>query len=262
MTLLASRPLAMTTMLFCLVGVSGGEYEGGPFVVDFVSQFAFIICRHACSRSFLTVTRELPPTTSKNISIACTRLRACITRLSCVLCDFSETKVPLSATANKLVFKENGIDHRSSYQLAVDGQLSQEWIDCSVSKTSTPTVWLSIDLGRLYSVNKIRLLSRLQFGSGSRIYVGKKASTSNGTNDHQCGSSVVFPNPAPSTFIDFLCSPVDWVQYLSIRRSGYTDIPRTNGQYLQVCEVEVYYDETEGRNTWHVAYLADYILFL
>ena len=172
--------------------------------------------------------------------------------------------MPLSATANKLVLEENGIDPSSSYQSAVDGQLSQDWIDCAVSKTSTPTVWLSIDLGRLYSVNKIRLLSRLRFGRGSRIYVGKKATTSNGTNDHQCGSSVVFPDSAPSTFIDFPCSPVDWVQYVSIRRSGYTDILRTNtgSQYLQVCEVEVYYDETKGRNTWHIAYLADYFLFL
>ena len=155
---------------------------------------------------------------------------------------FAETKVNL--TTNKLAFHKNGIHSQSSYQRAADGQLGQKWADCAVSESSTPIVWLSIDLGHLYSVNKIRLLlSSLRYGNGTEVYVGKSAIKSDGTNDYQCGTSV---NVASSTFTDFPCSPVNWVQHVSIRQTGQDG--KGGNQWLLVCEVEVYYNGTEGRN--------------
>ena len=166
-------------------------------------------------------------------------------------------KVDLITTA-KLEFQKNGLAATSSYQRALDDPLKQDWGDCAVSESSKPTIWLSIDLGYLYSVNKIRMASRLNFGIGSEVYVGKNAIKSDGTSDHQCGSSVGIPNPAPSTLTNFPCSSVNWVQYVSIRRHEQTGWA---GQFLQVCKVEVYYDENEGKNvtrTW----LANYFLFI
>ena len=158
----------------------------------------------------------------------------------------------LNAATNKLKFEKNGLYSGSSYDGAVDGQLSQTWGDCAISQSSTPTVWLSIDLLHLYSVTKIRFLTRNQYGKGIEVYVGKDAIDSDGITNHRCGSSVVFPNTAPPTFTDFSCSPINWVQHVSIRRHGQDD-GKGDPQYLHTCEIEVYYDETEGKNvtkTW------------
>ena len=165
--------------------------------------------------------------------------------------------MPLDAKANKLKFEKTGLYSGSSYDLAVDvglndGQSIQMFADCAGSESSTPTVWMSIDLLHLYSVSKIRFLTRFKYGIGTEVYVGNDSITSNGTSDYQCGSGVAIPNPAPSTFTDFLCSTANWVQHVSIRRTGRVD--GVGGvQYLQVCKVEVYYNENEGKNvtrTW------------
>ena len=160
---------------------------------------------------------------------------------------FVEKEVTLNAVANKLKFEEKDIDSRSSYDLAVDGKIRQNWGDCAVSQSSTPTVWMSIDLLHLYSVTKIKYLTRHRYGKGIEVYVGKSSIKLNGTSDYQCGSTVYISDPAPSTFTNISCSPVNWVQHVSIRRHGQDD-GKGDPQYLQVCEVEVYYDETEGRN--------------
>ena len=155
--------------------------------------------------------------------------------------------MPLNAATNKLKFEKKNIATGSSYDLAVDGKWDKRaWGDCAVSKTSTPTVWLSIDLLHLYSVTKIRFLTRTKYGIGIEVYVGNTIK-SDGTSDYQCGSGVDIPNPAPPTFTDFPCSSVNWVQHVSIRRHGQDD-GAGDPQYLQPCEIEVYYDETEGRN--------------
>ena len=169
---------------------------------------------------------------------------------------FVEKEVTLNAVTNKLKFEEKDIDSRTSYDLAVDGKTSQIWEDCAISQSSTPTIWLSIDLLHLYSVTKIRFLTRDKYGIGIEVYVGKDAIDSDGITNHRCGSGVTIPNPP--TFTEFSCSPINWVQHVSIRRTGYQDIG--SSQYLQVCEVEVYYDETEGRNLTRTR-LANYFLF-
>ena len=170
----------------------------------------------------------------------------CLEHVEFTVC-FVEMKVILNAAANKLVFEETGIATGSSYDLAVDGKIRQNWGDCAVSQSSTPTVWMSIDLLHLYSVTKIKYLTRHRYGKGIEVYVGKSSIKLNGTSDYQCGSSAVFPNTAPSTLTDFPCSPINWVQHVSIRRHGQDD-GVGDPQYLQPCEIEVYYDETEGRN--------------
>ncbi|XP_065834706.1 uncharacterized protein [Oscarella lobularis] len=167
-----------------------------------------------------------------------------LTMIVCLDHVSGEMKVILNAAANKLVFKETGIATGSSYDLAVDGKTGQNWGDCAASQSSTPTIWLSIDLLHLYSVTKIRFLTRHRYGRGIEVYVGKDAIDSDGITNHQCGSSVTIPSPAPSTFTDFSCSPINWVQYVSIRRHGQDD-GAGDLQYLQPCEIEVYYDETE-----------------
>ena len=168
--------------------------------------------------------------------------------------------MPLNAVTNKLTFKKHGLYSGSSYDRAVDlglndGQSIQTFADCAVSASSTPTVWMSIDLLHLYSVSKIKFLSRFKFGIGTEVYVGNDSIKSNGTTNHRCGKDVTIPiisQTAISLFTDFSCSPINWVQYVSIRRHGQDD-GAGNPQYLQVCKVEVYYNENEGKNvtrTW------------
>ncbi|XP_065845611.1 cell adhesion molecule DSCAM-like [Oscarella lobularis] len=150
------------------------------------------------------------------------------------------TKVNL--TSSMLTYEKNGLDAPSPpYDFAVDGQLELTYSFCAVSAASDP-VWLAIDLHSLYSVSNVKLLSRSQYGRGAEIFVGKNVS-SNGTNDYRCGSSVVISNPAQATLTDFACSTINWVQYVSVRRAGYVDW--RGSQYLSVCEVEVYFNETE-----------------
>ena len=154
---------------------------------------------------------------------------------------FAVTKVNL--TSSMLTYEKNGLDAPSPpYDFAVDGQLGLTYSFCAVSAASDP-VWLAIDLHSLYSVSNVKLLSRSQYGRGAEIFVGKNVS-SNGTNDYRCGSSVVISNPAQATLTDFACSTINWVQYVSVRRAGYVDW--RGSQYLSVCEVEVYFNETEG----------------
>ena len=166
--------------------------------------------------------------------------------LSLLSAFFVEKTLALNAVTNKLKFEKNGILAQSFYYPAVDGKIGQTWGDCAVSASSTPTVWLSIDLLYLYSVTKIRFLTRNKYGIGIEVYVGNTIK-SDGTSDYQCGSGVAIPNPAPSTFTDFSCSPINWVQYVSIRRHGQDD-GKGDPQYLQPCEIEVHYNENEGKN--------------
>ncbi|XP_065834069.1 uncharacterized protein [Oscarella lobularis] len=127
-----------------------------------------------------------------------------------------------------------------SYADAVDVQTGQNLTDCPNSSYSgLRPVWLSINLGRLFSVSKIRMLSRLHFGSGSKIYVGKTAIKEDGNidsnKDHQCDIRA-YPTTGPiKTFTNFSCSPIRWIQYVTIHRPIYDN--------LQVCKVEVYYNE-------------------
>ena len=136
----------------------------------------------------------------------------------------------------------------TSYADAVDGQTGQDWTECANSAYSdSGLVVLTIDLGHLYSVNKIRMLSRKKYGSGSLVYVGQTPIQADGSidqaNDYQCGGS--YPSgTAPRSLTDFICSTIHWVRYVSIWRSSRN---RGNGHYLQVCEIEVYYNENEGR---------------
>ena len=62
----------------------------------------------------------------------------------------------------------------TSYAQAVDGHLGQKWSECANSALApSRPVWLTIDLGRLYSVNNVKMLSRGNYGRESEIYVGK-----------------------------------------------------------------------------------------
>ena len=134
-----------------------------------------------------------------------------------------------------------------SYADAVDAQTGQKLTDCPNSSYSgLRPVFLSINLGRLVSVSKIRMLSRLQFGSGSKMYVGKTAIKEDGTidsnKDHQCDIHRNYPTTGPiKTFTNFSCSPIRWIQYVTIHRPNYKN--------LQVCKVEVYYNERTGRES-------------
>ena len=155
-----------------------------------------------------------------------------------------ETKVNLGA---KMLKYGNGLSNAnsgsSSYADAVDGQTGQEWTECANSARSpSGLVVLTADLGHLYSVNKIRMLSRRQYGSGSLVYVGQTPIQADGSidqaKDYKCGGS--YPSgTAPRSLTDFVCSTIRWVRYVSIWRN--------NGFHLQVCEIEVCYNENEGR---------------
>ena len=147
-----------------------------------------------------------------------------------------------------LKFRDPGLYESSltSYNNAVDGQMGQTYVDCANSGRSDQNpMWLSIDLGHLYSVSKIRMLSRLNFGAGSRIYVGQTAINSDESSDptkgYQCGST--YPRTAPTTLTDFVCSTIQWVQYVTIWREATTS---SHSYYLQLCEIEVYYNENKG----------------
>ena len=154
-----------------------------------------------------------------------------------------EKKVTLDA---KMLKYGNGLSNAqsgsSSYAYAVDGQMGQEWTKCANSALSdSGLVVLTIDLGHLYSVNKIRMISRTFYGSGSLVYVGQTPIQADGsidqTKDYQCGGG--YPSGvAPQSPTDFVCSTIRWVRYVSIWRD--------NGHYLHVCEIEVYYNENEG----------------
>ncbi|XP_065834079.1 uncharacterized protein [Oscarella lobularis] len=128
-----------------------------------------------------------------------------------------------------------------SYADAVDVQTGQKLTDCPNSSYSgRRPVYLSINLGHLFSVSKIRMLSRLHFGSSSKIYVGKTAIKEDGTidsnKDHQCDIRIYPTGTDPiKTFTNFSCSPIRWIQYVTIHRLNYDN--------LQVCKVEVYYNE-------------------
>ena len=136
---------------------------------------------------------------------------------------YLEKKVTLDA---KMLKYGNGLSNAqsgsSSYVYAVDGQTGQGWTKCANSARSpSGPVVLSIDLGHLYSVNKIKMLSRFGFGSGSLVYVGQTPIQANGnidqTKDYKCGGS--YPSgTAPVDFTDFVCSTIHWVRYVSIWR--------------------------------------------
>ena len=150
---------------------------------------------------------------------------------------FLESKVDLRASMlkfNRGLSQENG----GSYENAVDGLLGRELNDCANSDLTRPPIWLSIDMGHLYSVSKIKLLSRRDFGSAAVVYVGKDAIDQSGRatgSDHKCDS---YPTGvSPTNFTDFACSSIRWVQFITILR---------NASDLQVCEVQVYYNETAG----------------
>ena len=144
-----------------------------------------------------------------------------------------------------------------SYADAVDVQTGQKLTDCPNSSYSgRRPVWLSINLGRLYSVSKIRMLSRLHFGSASKIYVGKTAIKEDGNidsnKDHKCDIRN-YPTTGPiKTFTNFSCSPIRWIQYVTIHRPNYDN--------LQVCKVEVYYNENTGRESL-IYYVENIFLF-
>ena len=133
-----------------------------------------------------------------------------------------------------------------SYADAVDVQTGQKLTDCPNSSYSgLRPVYLSINLGHLFAVSKIRMLSRIHFGSSSKIYVGKTAIKEDGTidsnKDHQCSTRTYPTRPPIKTFTNFSCSPIRWIQYGTIHRLNYDN--------LQVCKVEVYFNERTGRES-------------
>lgn len=134
----------------------------------------------------------------------------------------------------------------NSYANAVDGRMGQQWTDCTYSARAPSdlrVLWLTINLGSLYPVSNVKMLSRKEFGTESEIYVGKSAIQANGSvdlaKDHKCGDKYPIGR-APKNLTDFPCSSVSWVQYVTIRR------PVNTSKQLQICEVEVYYHENEG----------------
>ena len=135
-----------------------------------------------------------------------------------------------------------------SYASAVDGQMGQESTDCANSAQAPSNIkflWLTINLGDLYSVSNVKMLSREEFGTESEIYVGKSAIQADGSvdpsKDYKCGDKYPIGN-ASKNFTDFPCSSVHWVQYVTIHRPVTT----SPHKHLHVCEVEVYYNENEG----------------
>ena len=137
----------------------------------------------------------------------------------------------------------------TSYAKAVDGGTGQGWTDCanSVRAPDIQFLLLSINLGRLYSVSNVKMLSRMFYGTKTEIYVGKSAIQADGSvdlaKDHKCGDKYPVGNASTGTLTDFSCSSVGWVQYVTIRRRVGTDFAN---QHLLVCEVEVYYNKNEG----------------
>ena len=146
-------------------------------------------------------------------------------------------KLDLNAIGAVMEFGlQSPLDARSSYDLAIDGNLETDWDKCAVSSFAEQTDFL-INLGGFYPVDRIAMLSRGEYAGAAEVFVGNLSDAGRSPKQFQCGGK--YPDMASTSFTEFQCSTTFWIQYIRIRRSN-------TGRYwrrwsLQICEVAVYH---------------------
>ena len=150
--------------------------------------------------------------------------------------DGSE-KLDLNAIGAVIEFGlQNALHRQSSYDFAIDGNLETDWNKCSVSNFAEQTDFL-INLRGVYPVDRIAVLSRLEFAGAAEVFVGNLSAAGRSQNQFQCGGK--HPDWASTSFTEFRCSTTFWVQYIRIRKSSTET--RWDLQSLQICEVAIYH---------------------
>ena len=150
--------------------------------------------------------------------------------------DGSE-KLDLNAIGADMEFGlQNALHLQSSYDFAIDGNLETDWNKCAVSNLAEQTdFW--IDLHGVYPVDRIALLSRLDYASAAEVFVGNLSAAGKSQNEFQCGGK--HPNRASKSFTEFRCPATLWIQYIQIRKSSTSSF--WDVRSLQICEVAVYH---------------------
>ena len=119
--------------------------------------------------------------------------------------------------------------------------------NCTGTSSSTDQ-WIQIDLKGVYSVSKVKISTRGNKGIGVlSVHVGNNL-LNEGNDNYQCGSTWYSKLSNGSQYgygklKEFACETLLWSRYINIKRS----MDPIN--QLQVCEVEVYYDNETGMVT-------------
>ena len=127
---------------------------------------------------------------------------------------------------------------------AVDGDYGTNvnnlagWIRCVTSDPKWNVAhWMGIELKGLFFISNVTATFRYKTGKNVGVFVGNNPSVTDGVYKYQCGDRL--PNndnvkQAPHLYT-FACQPARWASHVSIQRTGYN--------YIQICEVEVYYKQ-------------------
>lgn len=164
-------------------------------------------------------------------------------------------KIDLAPAADIFtIFPQSGI-FGGPADVAIDGDFpnfSESFLppgkNCTGINSSADS-WIRIDLKGIYSVSKVRISTRETGGVGVSVHVGNSL-LNEGNDNYQCGSTWYYNLSDGFQYgygkpKDFVCETILWARYINIKQSTY------NNQ-LQVCEVEVYYDNKTADAVLHL----------
>ena len=137
--------------------------------------------------------------------------------------------------------KANG--DKSSVATAVDGDYGigvnngPGWYKCVTSDPNLGVAhWMNIDLKGLFFISNVTATFRYDEGEDAGVFVGNNPSVTDGVYEYQCGDRLPNNTVQSAPYIHmFACQPARWASHVSIQRTGY--------EYIQICEVEVYYKQ-------------------
>ena len=157
-----------------------------------------------------------------------------------------EMKIQLNASMLKMhpqIATRDTDNVESIVATAVDGDPGFDvhsplgWIKCAKSENENGVAhWMAIDLRGVFFISNVNATFRYDSGKNVGVFVGNNPSVTDGRYEYQCGDRLPNSNVlrAPHWY-SFACQPTRWVSYVSIQRTGY--------QYIQICEVAVYYKQ-------------------
>ena len=124
---------------------------------------------------------------------------------------------------------------------AVDGDAGgaansfpEGWAMCVNSVSRLGPHWLAVNLKGVFLISRVRATFRYASGNNVAVFVGNNPSATDGRDVYTCGQRWTQNVQQAPRFHNFTCQPSRWASHVSVQREA---------QYLQVCEVEVYYTQ-------------------
>ena len=164
------------------------------------------------------------------------------------LCMYCFVGIEIEVRLNVSMLKMHpGLATRNSQESIIDTAIDGDpgnnvhfpagWPQCGTSlPTSGVAHWLAIDLKGVFFISKVSATFRYNSAENAGVFVGNNPSVTDGLYEYQCGDRLPTSGVlrAPNWY-SFACQPARWVSHVSIQRAGYN--------LIQICEVEVYYNQ-------------------